>query len=311
MAALSQQSIEQAALWMARLLSDNVSDSDRAAFVLWRASKPENDNAWRQFESMQAKFSGLPQPQLLGKVLAPNEVNLSRRQVLSLAAVAISALGLGWSQYQQLPGEIYTTAVGEIKAITLFDGTEVVLNTATTVRVDFTRTAHSVHLEQGEIMVTSGQHLLPFCVHTSEGRVVPIGTRFSVRSFTDCSQVQVFDGEVELQPLLGRSSAQPLQAGELAEFTRRKIKLLANNIAQQGLWVQQKLLAKAMPLTEFIVELGRYRNGWIRLDPRIADLKVSGLFSVSAVDRTLYHISQILPIKLHYRTPLWITIEPK
>ncbi|EGA70624.1 putative transmembrane sensor [Vibrio sinaloensis DSM 21326] len=308
---ISRDSIEQASLWMARLWADDVTQQDRDAFHCWKSAAPENAKAWEKLELVQQKFARVPQSNLSRRVLATNKNGISRRQMLMLGGVSFASLGLGLSAYRPAPqGAEFATVTGEMKALTLADGTQLALNTDTTVYVNFNHQRRELYLSHGEILVTNSHHTTPLHVATSQGRVRPIGTRFAVREFDASTQVCVYEGEVELQPLLGLGSPH-LLAGEYAHFNRRSVASIEKNQTHDALWLEQKIQAQATPLTEFIQELARYRKGILSIDPSLKTLKLTGVFSTENIDRTLYNISQILPIELHYRTPLWVTIKAR
>ncbi|WP_182026176.1 FecR domain-containing protein [Vibrio rotiferianus] len=308
---VSRESIEQASLWMARLWADDVTQQDKDAFDSWRSAHPDNAYAWQQLEELQRKFTGIPNSPISRKVLAPKQRGLSRRQVLMLGGLSLGTLSLMMSTHTSLPnGAEYTTATGEVKDILLSDGTQMVMNTATRVFVDFNQQERRLHLLEGEIMVTSSHHLTPFHVTTPQGRVVPIGTRFTVQKRDDDTLVSVYEGEVALYPLLGMG-AQPLLAGENAHFTQRETSNIQKNLSDDALWLEQKIMAQGMPLTEFIAELSRYRRGILSVEPQLSSLKLTGVFSTKNVDKTLFNISQILPIEIRYRTPMWVSVKAK
>tara|TARA_Y100001956_G_scaffold80148_1_gene94754 strand:+ start:1167 stop:2105 length:939 start_codon:yes stop_codon:yes gene_type:complete len=308
---LSRDAIEQASIWMARLWADDVTQQDRDAFHCWKGANPENAQAWEKLEMIQQKFARVPQSNISRRVLSPNQQGIRRRQLLMLGGVTFASLGLGLSSYRPTPdGQSYATSVGQMKALTLTDGTEITMNTNSKVFINFKHEQRELYLAQGEILISNSQHRTPLNVTTSQGRVRPIGTRFSVRELESSTQVCVYEGEVELQPLLGLGSPH-LFAGQYTHFDRRSVANIKDNTSQDALWLEQKIEAQGTPLTLFIKELSRYRKGVLNIDPELKDLRLTGVFSTQDVDRTLYNISQILPIELHYRTPLWVTVKAK
>ena len=308
---LSRDIIEEASIWMARLWADDVTQQDHDAFLNWKNAHPNNAYAWDKLEKLQSKFSHVPQSSLSRRVLSPNKQGLSRRELLSISAVSFSALALGMSTYKPTPNGIeYLTATGEMKNIILPDGTEFTMNTDSKIFVDVKTHHKKLFLTRGEVMISKEEHNTPLLVSTSQGNVLPIGTRFSVREHSETTQVSVYEGEVELQPMLGMGTPH-LIAGEQAHFNRRSVSNIESNLSLDALWLEQKIMAQATPLIDFVNELARYRRGILNVDSSLADLKLTGIFTTSNIDRTLYNISQILPVEIHYRTPLWVTIKPK
>ncbi|MGP9497098.1 DUF4880 domain-containing protein, partial [Pseudoalteromonas sp. AOP7-A1-14] len=78
---ISSNTIQQAAIWMARLWADDVNQQDEIAFQTWYEEKPEHALAWQQLELLQEKFHKVPQSELSRKVLISQEKGLSRRHL--------------------------------------------------------------------------------------------------------------------------------------------------------------------------------------------------------------------------------------
>ncbi|WP_244410399.1 FecR domain-containing protein [Vibrio nigripulchritudo] len=308
---ISRESIEQASLWMARLWADDVTEQDKKAFNTWRSAHPDNEFAWQQLETLQKKFAAVPNPELSGKVLHRDRRGVTRRQALIWAGISFGTLGLMMAGRSDTPsGAEYATATGEIRSLTLSDGTEMIMNTATRVYVDFNQSERMLHLVQGEIMITSAHHLTPFMVTTGQGNVVPIGTRFTVQQQDNKTKVSVYEGEVAVYPKQSFESTH-LLAGENVAFSAEYTESKHANATSNALWLSQKILAQATPLPEFINDLARYRRGVVNVDPSLSHLKLTGVFSTKDTDKTLHNISQVLPIEVHYRTPLWVSIKAK
>ncbi|MDN3681211.1 FecR family protein [Vibrio tapetis subsp. quintayensis] len=317
---ISRDSIEQASVWMARLWADDVAEHDKQAFQTWRTANPDNEFAWQQLEQIQSKFNAIPQPALSRKVLSKSRNmpsnsaplrGISRRQVLLIGGVSLGTLGLVLNSRAERPhGAEYVTAVGEVREITLSDGTQMAMNTATRVFVDFNQYERRLHLLEGEILITSSHHLTPFFVTTKQGKVTPIGTRFSVQQRAEDTLVAVYEGEVALQPER-KQMAQHLLAGENATFTRIDLLAKDKNPSADPLWLEQKIMAQNTPLPQFMEELSRYRKGVLNVDKNLSELKLTGVFSTLDTDETLFNISQILPVEIQYRTPLWVRVSAK
>ncbi|KAG0759335.1 hypothetical protein G6F57_017955 [Rhizopus arrhizus] len=64
-----------------------------------------------------------------------------------------------------------------------------------------------------------------------------------------------------------------------------------------------------MRLDAFVAELARYRSGLLRCDPAVADLRVSGVFSLRDTDRALDNLTRGLPVTVAYRSRYWVTVR--
>ncbi|QUJ67821.1 FecR domain-containing protein [Photobacterium sp. GJ3] len=307
---LSGEAIRQASCWMARLWADDVSDADKKAFDAWRLDHPDNESAWQQLNQLQTQFSALPQHSASRRILMARR-GLSRRRLLSVI-VGVGLLTGGWTlggQQSLPPGHRYATAVGEIRSLTLNDGTALVLNTDTEVYVDITPQARQLTLTQGEVMVTTEHHQTPFHFSSAQGQVTPIGTRYTVRQLEDSTVVKVQEGQVRLAP---RESAQALvlAAGEWADFSATAVGAVQPLPQYDASWVSRRLVAHQMPLTVLLDELSRYRQGILSIDPALASLAVTGVFDLNQIDQVLRQLEQILPIQVRFFTRYWVSVVP-
>ncbi|MFK3815647.1 hypothetical protein ACI2KG_03385 [Pseudomonas sp. NPDC089407] len=68
-------------------------------------------------------------------------------------------------------------------------------------------------------------------------------------------------------------------------------------------------MANEQRLDTLLAELGRYRSGWLRCDPAVAGLRVSGTFPVDDSDKALRAITSVLPVSIVRRTRYWVTVS--
>jgi transmembrane sensor len=70
------------------------------------------------------------------------------------------------------------------------------------------------------------------------------------------------------------------------------------------------LMADKMRLADFVAELTRYRRGFVRCDPAIADLRISGAFPISDTQRTLNMLTQTYPVLVTgHLSGYWVTLS--
>jgi transmembrane sensor len=97
----------------------------------------------------------------------------------------------------------YSTATGEIRHVTLSDGTRLTLDTASAVDVRFDAVARLVALRSGTLLASTAPHpdkggpggaARPFLVQSPQGTVRALGTRFTVSRDGPVSHVAVYQG---------------------------------------------------------------------------------------------------------------------
>lgn len=312
---ISDAVLEQAAGWFVRLSSEEVTGADHDDWRAWRAANNEHERAWQRAEMLSRKFAGIP-PQLgMTTLQAPQPVH--RRRALRQLAVILVVGVLGWTGYQQTQwsSEEYLTAIGEIRQITLTDGTQLTLNTASVVEVVFDSRQRMIELHSGEVLVETAPDPAsthrPLSVETEQGCVTALGTRFTVRQQALSSDVAVLQGAVEIQPTQAGTPAQRLDAGQATRFTASHFDSSQSSEIVNAAWAQGILLADNMPLCEFVAEVARYRAGQLVCDPALTDLRISGAFPLADTDRVLTSIADTLPVTISQHSSGGVKVQPR
>lgn len=75
-------------------------------------------------------------------------------------------------------------------------------------------------------------------------------------------------------------------------------------------WTRGILVARDLPLPEFAVRLAVHRPGWLRCDPALQVLRISGVFQLDQTDAVLDALPRTLPVRVVWRTRWWASIEP-
>ena len=307
--------LEEAADWLTLLHSGEASQNDQQRLTQWQNTSPMHRAAWLRAEAILGAFKQLPGP--LARETLSRADSRERRRVLKTAVLCLLATPAAWITLQHSPWTSWQadlrTAKGEQKTVQLSDGSELMLNTATTVDIRFTASTRRLQLLTGEMLVTTGNdpspQPRPFLVQTAEGQLRALGTRFTVRQFDELTLLAVFDGAVEIS-LPGTTDTAIVPAGQQRHFSRRRIYPEQPARFDTALWQNSMLLATDMPLGKLIAELSRYRHGILRCDPSLSQLPVSGAFPVNDTDTSLALLEKNLPVVLRQISPWWISIHP-
>lgn len=232
----------------------------------------------------------------------------------------ISSIGIfGWEFWQTefLQSYItdYHTLSGELHNITLADGSQVYMDTHTAFNVEYTPKMRKLNLVSGEIYIETATEIAglqrSFVVECSAGRVHALGTRFSVKQEQDHCQVAVFEDAVEIKSGKLGSAKSILQAGQTATFTEDRIDSPHTTRLERPAWSQGIFLAENLPLSEFLLQLNRYRHDFLSCDPQIANLRIVGSFPLNDTDRILATLQETLPVKVWSPLPLWIKVSAR
>ena len=308
--------LEEAADWLTLIYSDDATEQDKENLLHWQNKSVMHQAAWQKAEQILGTFSKVPAS--VGRSTLSQLDNVDRRKALKACAVLLMATPTTWLAYKQLPWQNWQadlhTSTGEQQKLNLADGTQLVLNTNTVVNVNFSPQIRRLTLLQGEILITTAKEhsstYRPFIVHSQQGQLQALGTRFSVRQFDGSTQLAVFDGAVEITAKQ-YSEKVVVEAGQQRNFTATHIQASNKASTNSYLWEKGMILAKNMPVSTLISELSRYRTGVLRCDPNIADMRVSGAFPVDNTNTSLELLQQTLPIQVTSLTPWWVTVKAK
>ena len=194
----------------------------------------------------------------------------------------------------------------------LADGSRITLNTDTAIDVRFDSQQRLVHLREGEMLVqTAADTSRPFLVSTRQGRMQALGTRFTVRELSPLTHLAVLEGAVKVM-LAENNQSTPLivNAGQRMNFSAQTFGGVAATDRNVGAWTQGMLMADRMRLADLVAELARYRRGFVRCDPAIADLRISGAFPISDTQRTLNMLVQTYPVVVSgHLSGYWLTLS--
>jgi transmembrane sensor len=227
-----------------------------------------------------------------------------------IAAAALALIGAGaiWAAHERggltriVPtrSQAYTTRAGQRAAISLTDGTRIVLGAASSLRIpDTTETnVRDVYLDGRAYFVVRHDARHPFFVHTAAGVTEDLGTAFSVKGYAQDSAVEVVvaDGSVALRGRGPANGRQPLVLvrGQLGRLDRGGTREVREQVdpAQYLAWTQGRLVFASSSLREALPELGRWYDLEVRLaDTTLATRHVTGSFTTEPVGDVLEAIA--------------------
>lgn len=302
----------QAIGWYVRLSSGEASEIEQAQWRAWYEADIDHQQAWARLQGLQQSLQRVPAaislPTLQG-------VSQGRRSLLKGIAVLGIGSGLAYGMVREHPWSNwlaqYRTGTGEQREVRLADGSQVWLNTATALDAHYDSQVRMLSLHEGEILVqTAKEHAArrAFYVVTEHARIQALGTRFIVRKLADATLVAVLEHAVEIR--LGNGlNATRLEAGQQVLIRHGQVGEIATVDANIAAWQQGQIIAVDWPLAELVAELARYRSGWLRCDPAVAALKVSGVYPVHDTDRALLALRQSFPLKVVKTTRYWVSVQ--
>lgn len=311
--------LREAAQWLVRLHSGRAGEADRAACEAWRHADPAHERAWQRAERLSQKLGAVPAS--VGVPVLARQARGNRRAALRALAVLTTAVPTAWLGWRLAPWDSWTsdhaTATGERREVQLADGSRVLLDTGSAIDVRIDDTQRTVRLRTGAIRVSTAADARPFIVHTVQGRLRALGTRFIVRqdnegheSASPDVRLAVTEGAVEVTLRGASVPATIVPAGQQTVLGTQGASALVTVSPESQAWTQGVLYAENMRLADFCAELSRYRPGLLHCSPEVANLRISGAFQLRDTDYVLSMVATTLPVQVLTRTRWWVTVLP-
>lgn len=278
-----------AARWAARTDRESLSEQERTEFEAWASADPRRAGAYAKARAVNAYFD---RAKALGTDFAPDEHPLARqaarRRFLAVAAsvLALSIVGATGYFAHELRGR-EMTGKGDIRRLSLSDGSAVTLNTDTAIRADFSADRRKVELLHGEALFDVAKDAArPFIVSAGTVWVRAVGTSFTVRTMGNSEvRVLVREGVVDVAPVDGEAPIRIVAGNQAHVGVPGEVQLTAlpaERIDGALAWRQGQIDLAGMTLAQAASEFSRYSDRRIRIDdPAVGRLKLTGVFSVS------------------------------
>ncbi|MGR3888085.1 FecR domain-containing protein [Pseudomonas sp. 1152_12] len=304
---------EQAVHWLMEMQQGALNPRQQAAWQQWLEAHSEHQRAWDHIQRVNRRLRGMPSPLAHAALNAPK--SSSRRQALKLLLILGAGSAAVWSLRQQpiLPplSADYRSPVGQRRTVQLADGSQLQLNTGSSVDVHFDGHQRLIRLLEGEILLTARPGDTPLHVLTGQGLLSSQAAQLNVRQFNDHTQLAVFDGHVDVMPNTYSGLPLTVEASRQVNFTRKGWDTPRPTDANSGAWADGMLVAAHMRLEDFLAELGRYRRGQINCDPQVANLLLSGSYPLDDSERILDLLEVSLPVKVRRFTRYWVTVQAR
>lgn len=293
---------QQAIDWLVRKQSGAFAVAERQRFEQWLAADPQHR---RIYEQVERAWGGLPCPQaeLSAARKKTSRLRLLHRPLmLASAASLLFAVGLcikeGWPL---VDGSVFQTAKGELRQITLADGSLIELNSDTELAVHYSWLGRSLELVRGEALfsVAPGKWR-PFEVSAGGGKLRDIGTRFDVAIGPSANRISVLEGAIDLS-LPATGEQRQTGAGQMMTYNAATVlsEPAAADVKNFAVWRNRKLIFRNTQLSEVAKELERYHPVHVRLvDPSLNNLTLGGVFDNNDLDRFLSTLEAVLPVDI-------------
>jgi transmembrane sensor len=330
---LSEALLDEAAEWLVRL---NESQATQAEFEEWQRWLNADrrhalafhalESTWQMSTQAAIAFRSRDEPKLTR--YRPDEPvstwvrrrhNIRRRRVWAAAAAILVLTGIVGVWWSRQPA-IIQTATAEQRVVLLPDRSRVTVGPLTRVSYRYSAGVRALRLDTGQAFfeVTKDAHR-PFVVDTRRGRIVAVGTAFSVDVASDRLNVTVAEGIVRIenaelpQKPGGYAVAHPIMvsAGSryIAATNGASVTTLPSATPDVS-WRDGRLAYYGDPLSAVITDLNRYAADHIELaDQHLADLQYTGTVFPESVSDWLASLPNIFPVRVERREHGWLILS--
>jgi len=314
---------ETAARWDARLRSPDAGAADRADFQAWRGEDEGNGQRFDELQgailALQAASRSDPRLRSVREKVSRGVRSNRRRGVLAASLAALVVAGAGLAGWRMLAGppqtQTYATNAGQTSSLTLADGSHIVLNAKTELRVRLSRGERALELVRGEAAFeVAADASRPFVVTAGRRQLVAVGTAFDVRTDARSLRVVMIEGKVRVQPAGAwrtPPAEQMIVAGQrlMAEQDSPLTKIEAADVARDLLWREGKIVFDDTPLPAAVAEINRYASDPVTIaDERLNGIRISGMFRTTTPESFLTALTEYYPIAVE-RTPAEIRLK--
>lgn len=335
------ETVAAAAAWFAEFRAREATASTRIRFDEWLRQSPEHIQAYLEvaagwselptadpdhridIQGLVARARNSEEEKIipLGQVGRSGERSVRRKgwaPALAASLVVLAILiGTGTWTWLYRSGT-YTTGIGEQRTLTLADGSTVIMNALTSVRVRFSKTAREVDLLRGQAFFhDTDDPKRPFIVRSDGASVRALGTQFDIYRRSEGTVVTVVEGRVAVADTPPQPSSSNLSsdvpkgaggpregflvpvlvsAGQQVVITTRDVeKPTRADINVATAWVERRLMFDNTPLAEVAAQFNRYSSRRLVItDPTLRSVGVSGVYS-SADPESLIGFLQAQP----------------
>ena len=277
----------EAANWLARLQSGRDSDIERK-FNRWRDSDSRHAEAFDRVQRSYEQAGLLRHSQFVGSVereatirkadWQPRPALAAAAAVAVLVPIGVLAIRGGMMPLGGTNALMLMTSVGEIREVSLADGSKVTLDTSTKLDVEFGKSRRKAHLRYGRARFQIVQGDEPFVVETDSSTISTRQGVIDVEQVGQQRRVEVLAGAADVRGADQRQTAPvALGAGQSVTVSSSGPQRSATGQPASD-WTRGMLQFDGTPLADAVALANRYSNRHIIIAGNLGALRVTGAF---------------------------------
>ena len=309
---------DEASRWISKL-DKGLSKAEEKTLQCWLSEEEENRELFLKMAEVWDKSYVLSRlADLFPKPVSHRwEPRWNFSAIASMVAMLVISVFLGVTNFISVGDTsetvelnvqgLYQTAIGESSSVTLPDGSQMLLNTGTSIRVNYTSKQRFFILERGEVNIdVAHDEQRPLTVLAGEQLIQAVGTAFNIELHTDqLVELVVTEGSV----LVGMNAEKiaddqanlnliqlPLYASTVSEGQQlllgtdnsEIVPIEPEEIAVKLSWRDGNLIFRGESLEEAVAEISRYTSAkFVFMDDSLRGIQVIGLFKAGDVNGLL------------------------
>ena len=305
---------DEASRWISKL-DKGLSKAEKKTLQRWLSEEEENRELFLKMAEVWDKSYVLSR--LADLFPKPVSHRCDFSAIASMVAILVISVFFGVTNFISVDDTsetvglnvqgLYQTAIGESSSVTLLDGSQMLLNTGTSIRVHYTSKQRFFILERGEVNIdVAHDEQRPLTVLAGEQLIRAVGTAFNIELHTDQRvELVVTEGSV----LVGMNAEKiaddqtnlnliqlPLYASTVSEGQQlllgtdnsEIVPIEPEEIAVKLSWRDGNLIFRGESLEEAVTEISRYTSAkFVFMDDSLRDIQVIGLFKAGDVNGLL------------------------
>ncbi|NNP69981.1 FecR domain-containing protein [Acinetobacter sp. Ac_5812] len=324
------QLVEEAALWIVQLSSDDESTRKNAQlkFNQWKQNSQQHQKIAADIEQCIRSIQKVSQTTQhkkvvksalkagLGSAKAYKHLRAGSAFVIALFVISGSVFYLSNNSIAYLTADIQGDSA-QWTTKTLQDGSRLILRGKSAVNIDFQANQRVVELMQGQIYVDVAKDpQRPFLVKTKHGQIQALGTAFSVSYTPSATALKMLHSRVRVQAENVYSKQQVIvSAGQAVSMNQNGVQPISalNIYNEQQKWNKHQLMVEDLPLDQVLKELDQNYKGKILFNAEaLSHIQVNAVLPLDQTQDALKLLATVFPnLKVYQITPYLIVISLK
>lgn len=316
--------IKEAYSWYTKVISDDMDAKEQVELEAWLQEDARHKGAYERAQLLWERVGEIDKNDLPQHVLPRSHTNDDdhpankirtlistwfRPKGTALAGAVIAGLMVVVILSNNVlfqKGDTHQTDKGEIRTVSLDDGSEVLLGADSKIRVNYQTGVRHIKLLHGEAYFdVEADNQRPFTVDATYTNIEVVGTEFNVKDGIDAVTVAVAEGMVRVGGSDNNTSsdivAKTFKAGQLIKVTSRGLSGIESTpVASIGAWRNGEMMYVNANLKDIMADAERYYEGQIFvLGNNARQTNLNMVFKSNDIDRLLQTLEEALPIEIH------------